>query len=88
MGEELEKNVARQPAEPAPAEAAVTLAARTIGTDGRGSGHACSANDWPDDPVPCRICKMLLNGRLMYIDHLKTRRHRKNMAKQREHGAS
>ena len=30
-------------------------------------------------PVPCDICKALLNGPDQYRDHLKSKRHRRNM---------
>ena len=31
------------------------------------------------EPVPCDICKVLLNGPDQYRDHLKSKRHRRNM---------
>ena len=36
-----------------------------------------------DEPIPCLICKMLLNGRSQYEDHLEGRRHRKKKRAQR-----
>ena len=35
------------------------------------------------EPIPCYICKMLLNGWSQYNDHLKGKRHKKNRRKQR-----
>ena len=31
-----------------------------------------------DDPIPCLICKMLLNGIQQYEDHIKGKRHKQN----------
>ena len=39
-----------------------------------------------DEPIPCHVCRMLLNGRDQYDDHLKGKRHRKNKRKQRRQG--
>ena len=39
-----------------------------------------------DDAVACNICRMFLNGPYQYRDHLKGKRHRQNMDKQREQG--
>ena len=39
-----------------------------------------------DDAVACNICRMFLNGPYQYRDHLKGKRHRKNMHKQRKQG--
>ena len=31
----------------------------------------------PDETIPCLICKMLLNGKIQYEDHLKGKVHRR-----------
>ena len=36
--------------------------------------------------MPCRICEFVLNGADQYQDHLKGKRHRKNLNKQSEQG--
>ena len=41
-----------------------------------------------DEAVACNICRMFLNGPHQYQEHLKGKRHRKNMHKQRKQGCS
>ena len=36
----------------------------------------------PDEPVPCHLCNMWLNGRDQYKDHLLGKRHRTNRRRQ------
>ena len=40
---------------------------------------ACRDTLPPDTAVPCRICRMFLNGEDQYQDHLKSKLHRLNM---------